>query len=319
MDLMNTRYDGFIAPIAVHNGDPMVVTVYDDAIGSLIAGYPSALVDRLPSIDPSAIEADFEDEIVLAPKAFIVNGATYDSGTRELEVSITCTNQAAITSNYKLACVITEDEVTGTSGYAQSNAYAGGAYGPMGGYELLPNPVPAASMVYDHVARFISPDFDGIPNAAGTMLGVGDVWTWNFSYVLPADYDDSKIHIIGLLMDPTGKIDNAGSATIAEAIANGYVNGTTGTNSVANAPDALVSLYPNPSNGNASIALNLTRASDVTVAVYSANGALIGSKVYGQLNGSMNLPVDLTPYAEGIYSVNVTIDGNTSVLKMVKQ
>lgn len=319
MDLMNTRYDGFIAPIAVHNGDPMVVTAYDDGVGALITGYPSALVDRLPAIDPSAIEADFEDEIIIAPKAFVVNGATYDAGTRALEVSITCTNQAALSGSYSLACVITEDEVTGTTGYAQSNAYSGGAYGPMGGYELLPNPVPAASMVYDHVARFLSPDFAGIPNAPGSMTAMGDVWTWNFSYVLPASFDDSKIHIIGLFIDPSGKIDNAGSATIAEAITNGYVSGTTGSSHPVAGPDATVSLYPNPSNGNASIALNLVKDSEVSVSVYSATGALIGSKVYGTVSGSMNLPVDLSPYAAGIYSVNVSIGGETTVLKMVKE
>ncbi len=320
MDAMDTKYSGFIAPIAVHNGDPMTVTAYDAAIGALIGGYPSALVDRLPEIDPSAIETDFLTRIVVAPKAFVMNGATYNSTTRVLNVSVTCTNQAVLTGNYKVACVLTEDDVTGTTGYAQSNAYAGGGAGPMGGFELLANPVPASQMVYDHVARFISPSFTGIANAPGTTTAIGGVFTWTFTFTLPAGYDDTQIHIVGLFMDPTGKIDNAASTTIPEAVANGFVTGSgVGINDIASAPDAQVSIYPNPSADLSTIALNLTKASTVSVAIYSVDGSLIGSKAYGELNGNMNLPVDMTPFTSGIYFVNVTIDGNTSVLKLIKQ
>ena len=55
MDDFNAKYDGFWAGIAVHNGDPMAVTDYDDGMGALIAGYPSALVDRGNYVDPSGM------------------------------------------------------------------------------------------------------------------------------------------------------------------------------------------------------------------------------------------------------------------------
>lgn len=320
MDAMDVKYSGFIAPIAVHNGDPMTVTAYDSGIGALIGGYPSALVDRLPEIDPSAIETDFLSRIVVAPKAFVVNGATYNTTTRVLNVSVTYTNQATLTGNYKAICVITENDVTGTTGYAQSNAYSGGGAGPMGGFELLANPVPASQMVYDFVARFISPDFTGTPNAQGTTTGVGGVFTWTYTFTLPASYDDSQIHIVGMLVDPTGKIENADYTTIAEAVANGYVSGSgVGVNDIASAPDAQVTVYPNPSAGITNISLNLTKASDVTVAIYSVDGALVGTKSYGELNGAMLLPVDLTRNAAGLYFANVTINGNTTVVKLVKE
>ena len=47
MDRFEQDYGPFWAGIAVHNGDPMVVTDYDTALGALISGYPSALVDRI--------------------------------------------------------------------------------------------------------------------------------------------------------------------------------------------------------------------------------------------------------------------------------
>src|SRR5690606_10342123 len=129
---------------------PMVNATYDTGIGSLIGGYPSALVDRGPDIDPSAMEADFLNNIVIAPDAYMTNGASYNSGTGEWSISVTTEFVNTLTGNYKVAVVVTEDHVTGTgSGWSQSNAYAGGSNGVMGGYELLPNPVPAATMIYD--------------------------------------------------------------------------------------------------------------------------------------------------------------------------
>jgi hypothetical protein len=79
MDLLSNTYPGFFQGIAVHNADPMTVPTYDGGLGTLISGYPSALVDRLPDLDPSAMEADFITRIQIAPKAMIVNGAEWSS------------------------------------------------------------------------------------------------------------------------------------------------------------------------------------------------------------------------------------------------
>ena len=136
MDKFQADYAGYWAGIAVHNGDPMTVTAYDDGIGTLIGGYPSALVDRLGDVDPSQMGTDFFSRLQTAPYGIITNGATWDAATRELNVSVTTTMAQATTGAYKIACVLTEDGVTGTgSGYNQANAYAGGNNGVMGGYE----------------------------------------------------------------------------------------------------------------------------------------------------------------------------------------
>ena len=309
MDLMDTKYSGFIAPIAVHNADPMTVTTYDAAIGALIGGYPSALVDRLPEIDPSGIETDFLTRIVIAPKAFVVNTETYNTTTRVLTVTVTTTIQTAITGNYKLACAITEDAVTGTgSTYAQSNSYSGGANGPMGGFELLGNPVPASQMVYDHVAREIQPDFNGIPSAFGTSAAAGAVFTNTFTFTLPATYDDTQIHIVSMFIDPTGKIDNAASIKIAEVAA-----------SIDENAGFQFGLFPNPTNDLASISLDLKKESEVMVTIYGINGVLIGKKDYGKLSGDMLLPIDMTNFTPGMYFVDITVDGKTAVKKLIKQ
>lgn len=323
MDAMVSKYPGYFAGIAVHNGDPMTVTNYDAAMGTLIGGYPSALVDRQPEVDPSGIETELLQRIIIAPKAFIVNGATYNSGTRVLKVSLTTTIQTAITGNYKVACVLTEDDVTGTaSTYNQANAYSGGGSGVMGGFELLGNPVAASLMHYNHVARVISPDFAGQASAYGASATAGQVFTHTFTYTLPAAWDDTQIHIVGLFIDPAGSIDNASSATITAAVATGYTAGVEiGTVGIASVDqiDTEVSLFPNPSNTNSNISLNLSKESTVQVAIYAVDGSLVGSKEYGQLSDGVLLPIDMTRFTKGMYFVNVTIDGKTKVLKLIKE
>ena len=324
MDAMAEQYDGYFAGVAVHNNDPMEVTDYDAAMGGLIAGYPSALLDRQPEIDPSELEDNFLARIQVAPKAFLLNGAIYDSTTRVLRVSITSTMQSSISGNYKIACVLTEDDVTGVgSTWSQSNAYANNAAGPMGGFEALGNPVSYTLMHYNHVARVIKPSFAGQPDAFGASASSGQVFNHNFTFTLPAGWDASQIHIVGLFIDPAGLVDNASAATLAEAIATGFtagveVGGTTGMNPLPT-PDAAVTIYPNPAHQSANIALNLKANASVQVTVYSVTGALLAKRDYGQLTGGMLLPVDLGNYESGMYFVHVSIDGNTEIKKLIKE
>ncbi|MBL4704661.1 MAG: hypothetical protein JKY54_09075, partial [Flavobacteriales bacterium] len=124
MEEMANDYDGYWQGIAVHNGDPMVVSAYDAGIGTLIGGYPSAIVDRGADIDPSVMEGDFLQRIQIAPKVTIAQGANYNSTTGVLNVSATANWVQAASGPFKIVCVLIEDGVTGGSGYEQSNYYS---------------------------------------------------------------------------------------------------------------------------------------------------------------------------------------------------
>lgn len=320
MDLFEQEFGDFWAGIAVHNADPMTVAEYDAGMGSLIGGYPSALVDRGTDVDPSSMGPDFYSRLQTAPKALITNGATWDPATRMLYVSVSADFQAAANNNYKITCVLTEDGVTGTtSAYNQSNAYAGGGNGVMGGFEALPNPVPAAQMVYDHVARAIQPSFTGYANSFPTTVNAGDVYTVNFLYILPATWDETKIHIIGMMMDPAGRIDNAGKATITEAVANGYVNGTiVGTEELTlDQIDAMFQLFPNPTSENATVALNLQKESTVEVRLIDMAGQEIAARNYGSMNGSSNIQLNTAELTAGVYVVEVTINNEKMIKRLI--
>lgn len=304
MDYMAENYDGFWAGVAVHNGDPMTDAAYDAGVGALISGYPSALVDRGPDIDPSGVETDFLARVVVAPKATMVNGAMFSTNGDTLYVSVTYTFSQAATSAYKVLCILTEDSVTGTTGYNQSNAYAGGANGPMGGFELLPGSVPAAQMNYNHVGRGIAPSFTGTTGFPATVP-VAYVQTFQFAFPIAAGWDTSMFHIIGVLVGPTGVFDNAGVCTVQEAIANGYVTGVDEIGAtVPGQPDDL-KVYPNPSTGQSFVELNLETPQDVTLTIRDVTGKIVATRNYGQMSGANLLPINTEGFADGLYTVEV--------------
>ncbi len=323
MDYMNYNYEGYFAAIAVHNNDPMVVTDYDAGLGGLISGYPSALVDRGTDIDPSLLENSFIQQIVKVPDAVLTNGATWDPVKRTLKVSVTTKLNATLSGDYKIACVLTQDSVRGTgSGYNQSNAYAGGLNGAMGGYEALPNPVPASRMRYDHVARIITPSFTGHPNAFVNTLA-GDSVTYTFTYTLPTTWLDRKMNIIGILFKPDGTIENASLSNIKTAVDNGYQTGTElGGNFVGMekivAPDE-IHLSPNPGTDVSNIVLDLNNEAVVTVEIFNTNGQRVASKNYGSLNGALHLPINLSEFNSGLYLVKVMVDDYPTTLKLLKK
>lgn len=322
MDKMNDLYDNYWAGLAVHNGDPMVNTEYDASMGALISGYPTALVDREAGIDPADMEPAILTRLQVAPKATLVNGATWDAGTRTLTVSVTATFQASATNSYKMACAISEDDVTGTdAGYNQSNYYANNAYGPMGGYESLPSTVPAAQMVYDHVARDIQPSFAGTNTMfPSSTIASGEVHTLGVSFVLPSDWDETKMHIVGMLIDPTGKIDNVGKATIDEAVANGLVGLPTITsNSTSDQVDDLFKIFPNPATTNAAVVIQLKSESTVNLRILDMSGKEVAARNYGSLNGASTVNVNTSNFQSGVYMVELTVNNQKMTKRLIVQ
>ncbi|MEN9994389.1 MAG: hypothetical protein RL762_1046 [Bacteroidota bacterium] len=316
MDMFAADYHGFWAGVAVHNGDPMTVTDYDAGIGTLIGGYPSALVDRVGDVDPSQMSSDFFTRLQTAPKGVLTNGATWDPVTRILNVSVSTEMLQATTGSYNVACVLTEDDVTGTgSGYNQSNAYAGGNNGVMGGFEGLSNPVPAAQMVYNHVARAIAPGFAGQTGVIAASTTVGDNYTANFSFTLPATWDETQMHIVGMLIDPQGQIDNAGYTNINEAVQNGYV----GVNELIGSVnlEQMLTIAPNPATDFANITLHIPTSAPVSVRVLDAKGGILQARQFGSLQGDFEIGFNTSNYAPGLYIVELQMNGQRVQKKLV--
>ena len=313
---MHDKYDGFFQGIAVHNNDPMENPYYDAAIASKISGYPSALVDRGTKMDPSAMGGDFIKRIQIAPKGVMDIAAKYDAVTKIMSVSVETTIQSDISGDFRIACAIVEDDVTGTtSGYNQSNAYAGGGSGVMGGYEKLPNPVPASQMVYDHVGRLIAPTFAGLPNAFGASATAGQKFVHNFSFEMEPSWEMMQMHIVPMFIDKNGMIDNGGSLPFIDARNKAFKDGTAVLASQAlNGPDTRMALQPNPSDKQFEIALFGVINGQSSLEIVDMQGKVVYQSQ--QLSGKMTIPSQ--DLSAGVYLVRLNENGQIFQKKFIK-
>ena len=140
-------YEHDVIFIAIHMGDVMESTP-DYAAATTITGLPNGNVDRVAlRVDPLNWEVEVLNQLNNTPPADISVTTNFDPGTRNLSMTVTADFFTALSGDYRLGAVVVEDAVTGTSsGYDQYIAYSGGTI-EMGGWENLPDPVPARQMV----------------------------------------------------------------------------------------------------------------------------------------------------------------------------
>jgi len=312
LEELTTNHDDAIA-IAVHNADPMDIGSYDSDLLNLAEapGYPFSIINREYYIDPHPIdvEAAYQAEQSRLVPASLEATAQMDEITRELTVDVT-TNIFAIEmkGNYRVNVILTEDGVTGTGAdWAQVNFYSGGANGPMGGYENLPDPVPADQMVYDHVARMMMGGFTGDAGSFPTDVTNNDTPTYTYTGQVNAAWDETKMHAIAFLydMDRGGQIVNAVSTPIEVLV---------DVDDLATANQ--VRVYPNPFNDITNIELELEQTQDVTLSIFNSVGQRVAYREYGQLQGEMILPFDGTNMSNGLYHIHIQL-GDAVVTKKV--
>ena len=314
--IANVHPDNAIT-IAVHNGDPMTNSAYDSGLNPLLngGGYPSVVIDRTEVDDPSTMFDKYDAHIGNFGYANLsVNTNVAFVGTnRTATVKVNAHFAASLNGNYKLAVVFTEDKVTGTaSGYAQHNYYSGGSSGPMGGFENLPDPVPASQMVYNHVARAIVGAFSGSPGSLPSTIIADSNYSYTFTYNIPSSMSLSNIKVIALLLDGS-----------TNAILNGNEgeNITLGLNEVNLSNIAAVEIYPNPVNtSKMNLHLDIIKSEDVTIAVTNILGQVMLNQRIGSLNiGNHTIQVDANALTPGVYFLNIKTPEGTLSRKFVKE
>lgn len=311
LETMEATYPNSFVGIAVHNGDPMVVAEYDDNIG--VGGYPSGHVDRsFLDINPSADNLNqlYQTRMATAPLASVEVNYVYEPTTREVTITVSSKFAAAIANgDYRFNAVITQDNVTGTEdGWEQTNYYAGGGNGPMGGYENLPDPVPAEDMVYNHVARDILGGYYGSPGSVPATIAVDEEFSFEYTYTIPEEHWFADYNVVGFLIDnATGEIVNADKKHI--------IYDATGINDVE--ANTGVSVYPNPTRDETTIRVELDATSEVQVQITNVLGQEVFARNYGELTGTQLIPFSARGLEQGVYMINVTIDGNRTTERVL--
>ena len=305
MDYMSDNFEDFIG-IAVHNGDPMTVTAYDNAVG--FSGYPSAHVNRsFLDVDPSQFEGLYNDMKALRQPFDCAMSLTYDKDTREVKVTATATSRTTfLNGDYNFALIMTEDDVTGTAGnYAQANYYSGGTTS-MGGYENLADPVPAADMIYDHVARAIVDGFSGSNGSIPSGLAPDQEVTFDYTYTIPDGMNPQNMHAVVVIIDnASGEIFNGASDIVQAPV------------SIFNTKEEIAAkLYPNPATDVAQVELNLDEATNVAINVIDVTGKVVATRNYGIVQGNQVFPINVGNFNNGIYLVQINTDNGSTTRRL---
>ena len=284
--MRDTYTDGSFIGIAVHQGDIMESKSYADFIDAYITDYPSAILNRKYSVNPDKeiLESAYARERSLAlAKVDLV--AKYSDDTKT-HVNL-ITNTEFVTKeddiDYGLSFVITEDNV---GPYMQSNNFAGGSLGEMGGFEDMEGKV---SLIFNDVARDIY-GWEGIEGSIPSSVTPGEKYTFEHTMSLENVKDQSKMSFIALLIDrKTKEIINA-------------------TRTKTDNGSAIV-----PINGNeSSLSITVDKGSINVTGKYECAQIY---DIYGNLVGSISGENPIGVPA-GIYIIKVTTDSTTIVKKI---
>ena len=303
MDSMAMKYPDTWIGVAVHNGDPMTNTEYDENIAPLITySYPGVVVNRGDvRIDPLDLEEYYNRAMEYIALADItIENKVFDEETKELTFTLT-SNFVSTVSDFRFSAILIEDDVTGTGAWwAQANYYSGGDLGPMGGYENLPDPVPAEDMVYDHVGRAIIGGFAGVEGSLPQTVNYGETHSYNFSTIIDDEsWDLNNMEVIGLLINnTTGEIINS---TIDHVLSD-----VTDVETAAISP---INVYPNPAK-NKIIVSNMDY--NCHLQVYNSNGQLMTEKY----DVSDQYTLDVSNFTNGVYFIKITSNKQTITKKV---
>ena len=202
---MKKKYPDSFIGIAAHYNDPLMPNSYSPIFDYFI-NFPSCIVNRNKKLvfSPSfeKLEEAFLSKLDKGTDAGITVTARYTSDAQKtVEVNAnTMFDHSMGNAAYSIAFVVLENGVTG---YKQTNAYAGGRNGKMGGFENLPGSV---KMDFDDVARGIYKSYTGTLKSVPTQIIKGEAYTYTYELTLPDEIQNKgNLEIVALLIKSTTK------------------------------------------------------------------------------------------------------------------
>ncbi|MEQ8908053.1 MAG: Omp28-related outer membrane protein [Vicingaceae bacterium] len=237
----------------------------------------------------------------------------YNSSNRQLTANVTASMVDYIKPGdlVTVGLMLVEDSVTGSgNGYNQVNAYNGQAGHPYAG---AGNPI----VGYHHkrVLRDILPGTWGDPNVIPANYALNTNYTRNFTTTLPANYDPSKMYLIGIVSYYSTTNDLSGYEVLnVEKVK--MSNLVTNTSELKKDVESLT-IYPNPTADVSTLKFDLSSAKNVNLEVRDITGKLLQTENFGTMvKGRQSIQLDLANLAEGFYFVNLRLDNEVITKKI---
>jgi len=328
MDSLWRAFPNGLAVVSVHDGDPMSslnssTTAYDAMMGGFISGYPSMVIDRRYTDDPSGAFGDYFADSSLFGFANI--GLTTTTSGTDVTAHVKVEPAISLTGDYRLELVVEEDKVTSGGGstgvWLQHNYYAVGGAGHATtmktlGYDFNNLPTDIPGVEFPFVARYTLPtDLSATPNGVASSLPsfmhFGVEYTYDFTPVtIPATWTTANLRYIVYLIDNTptnptyGTILNSTTSTSAP----GYTFVTVSFVGVADVNGGIqeMKVYPNPAADLTHVQFTLAEATNVGFTIYDMTGRVVLSGASEQMvAGAHQLNISTEELASGIYNVVV--------------
>lgn len=209
LEYLKEKYSDKFVAVALHGTDEMSKTSTTSMIQALgIPGYPYMIIDRVYGDDPGYYKSYFDPIAARNYPAVMRISSLEASVSEKQELTIDTKVQFSYDTDnsagrYRLAYYLTED---GVGPYKQTNAYAGGASGVMGGWERKGSSV---STIYNEVGRAQLGGYSGFANSIPAQIVAGEEYAYATTSGLK-DITNGKFTVIAFIVDTkTGQVVNA--------------------------------------------------------------------------------------------------------------
>jgi hypothetical protein len=180
--------------VAIHNGDAMEIQAGTDLAAFYSPSYPQALFNRGGAlISRGSWNSTMISMLQGASSATVsFDSIGYNSQTRTITAVVRSLFTGPETGDMRMNLIITEDDVTGSgAGYNQVNADNNT---PGHVYQNAGNPI--VGFLHQNVARAYIDGAWGNPGVVPDPANFGTAVTQTFTYVIPAQYAESKIELV---------------------------------------------------------------------------------------------------------------------------
>jgi hypothetical protein len=309
--------------VSVHNNDPMAnmnasTSAYNSLVTGFISGFPSMVIDRRETSDPSDCFSVYAAENNSFGFADMGIKTTIAGGNITSQVRIK--PATTLTGDYRIELIVEEDAVTsgggalGSNGWAQHNYYAVGGAGHSTimktiGADFNNLPTDITGLAFPFVARTTLPANVNTTNGiAGSLPSTLNVNTF-YDYTSPAiavdpAWNANKLRVIALLID-----NNTTSATFGQVLNSISSKGVFVGVSDVQAGIENLNVYPNPASDVAHVRFSLKDASTVSFSVVDMLGRVVISNEAEQMNsGAQQINFSTESLASGVYNVVINTE-----------
>lgn len=301
--MLKEKFGDQVSSIFAHAGDIMELPEYDFP---QIEGIPSGFYNRIDLrnfFDDFEVLRNLDEEEPFTMKSKLLYHESEDRFTVHTEMNVLQDDNEPLYHNI----VIVEDSIRNSDpSYRQSNFYAGGIFGPMGGFENLPGVIPAELMVYSNVPRVLVNGLNGEYFSSGIKKGEQLILTEDIP--MNINQTGKNFYIYHIIYDFNRKIKHFQRTHIPDVLEI--------ISNQNNLEKAEFNVYPNPVSNY----LYVNSTEKVThYILYNQQGSQLNIEAESrEVNEDANIRLDISSLATGVYLLKVFTDKGTYSQKICK-